>query len=41
MSWLEAEEPRCTERADDLTLVIRPRTRDLGGFEVRRVLPEH
>jgi len=39
VSWLEAEEPRCDARDDDLTLVIKPRGRDLGGFSVRRVLP--
>jgi redox-sensitive bicupin YhaK (pirin superfamily) len=39
MSWLKAEEPRCAERSDDVELVIEPRSRDLGGFSVRRVLP--
>ena len=39
MSWLDSKEPACTERSDDVSLVIRPRARDLGGFEVRRVLP--
>jgi redox-sensitive bicupin YhaK (pirin superfamily) len=39
MSWLNAEEPRCDQRADDVALVIEPRSRDLGGFSVRRVLP--
>ena len=39
MSWLDAKEPACSERSDDVPLVIRPRARDLGGFEVRRVLP--
>jgi len=39
VSWLEAEVPRCSERDSDLTLVIQPRGRDLGGFSVRRVLP--
>jgi redox-sensitive bicupin YhaK (pirin superfamily) len=41
MSWQAAEEPEAgtspTCRA--LELVIVPRARDLGGFEVRRVLP--
>jgi hypothetical protein len=39
MSWLEAEQPSCTERSDAVTVVIRPHNRDLGGFSVRRVLP--
>jgi redox-sensitive bicupin YhaK (pirin superfamily) len=39
MSWLEASQPVCTERRDDVSLVIEPRSRDLGGFQVRRVLP--
>lgn len=39
MSFLQAEAPQCTERADDVELVIKPRSRDLGGFSVRRVLP--
>jgi redox-sensitive bicupin YhaK (pirin superfamily) len=39
MSRLEALEPRCTACDDDVSLMIRPRSRDLGGFTVRRVLP--
>jgi redox-sensitive bicupin YhaK (pirin superfamily) len=39
MSWLDAKAPACSERSDEVALVIRPRARDLGGFEVRRVLP--
>jgi hypothetical protein len=39
VSWLEADEPRCNERDDELTLMIKPHSRDLGGFSVRRVLP--
>jgi len=39
MSWLEASQPVCTERRDDVMLMIEPRSRDLGGFHVRRVLP--
>jgi len=39
MSWLEASQPVCTERRDDVSLIIEPRSRDLGGFQVRRVLP--
>lgn len=40
MSWNQAPEPRCpqADAAPVETLVI-PRARDLGGFEVRRVLP--
>ena len=41
MSWTAAEEPRCrTETcAEPVELQIVPRARDLGGLEVRRVLP--
>lgn len=39
MSRLEALEPVCTASSGGVELVIAPRTRDLGGFEVRRVLP--
>jgi hypothetical protein len=39
MSRLEALEPRCSACDDEVSLLIRPRTRDLGGFTVRRVLP--
>jgi redox-sensitive bicupin YhaK (pirin superfamily) len=39
MSWLPAESPICSAREDDVALVVRPRSRDLGGFSVRRVLP--
>lgn len=39
MSRLEALEPRCSPCNDDVSLLIRPRSRDLGGFTVRRVLP--
>src|SRR5262245_35332663 len=39
MSWQDASEPVCDERRGAVSLVIRPRTRDLGGFSVRRVLP--
>jgi redox-sensitive bicupin YhaK (pirin superfamily) len=37
MSWQSAEEPEASCRA--LEAVIVPRPRDIGGFEVRRVLP--
>jgi redox-sensitive bicupin YhaK (pirin superfamily) len=40
MSWQPAQEPRATAGSGTvLDLVIVPRMRDLGGFEVRRVLP--
>ena len=42
MSWIEcpqAETRAPAEQAYPLELVIVPRTRDLGGFEVRRALP--
>lgn len=41
MSWmpnLELEFPDCTT-ADSVEMVIVPRTRDIGAFEVRRALP--
>jgi hypothetical protein len=39
MSWQSAAEPVCRERRGSVVRVIEPRTRDLGGFSVRRVLP--
>jgi redox-sensitive bicupin YhaK (pirin superfamily) len=40
MSWQPAQEPRATGGSGaGLDVVIIPRVRDLGGFEVRRVLP--
>jgi redox-sensitive bicupin YhaK (pirin superfamily) len=41
MSWLSAEEPEASSVASCRALegVIVPRPRDIGGFEVRRVLP--
>ncbi|MDJ0947765.1 MAG: pirin family protein [Alphaproteobacteria bacterium] len=39
MSWQPGQEPVCTEEDGLIDLVIEPRARDLGGFEVRRVLP--
>jgi redox-sensitive bicupin YhaK (pirin superfamily) len=41
MSWLAAEEPeaRTPPACRALETVIVPRPRDIGGFEVRRVLP--
>lgn len=39
MSWQRHAEPECTERRDAVELVIDSRPKDLGGFSVRRVLP--
>jgi hypothetical protein len=41
MSWQSAEEPeaRTPPSCKALDTVIVPRPRDIGGFEVRRVLP--
>ncbi|MBF9234922.1 pirin family protein [Microvirga alba] len=41
MSWLPSNDPILgdTQSCDALELVIVPRVRDLGGFEVRRALP--
>jgi redox-sensitive bicupin YhaK (pirin superfamily) len=41
MSWLSAEEPEVEPlpACKALETVIEPRPRDIGGFEVRRVLP--
>jgi redox-sensitive bicupin YhaK (pirin superfamily) len=41
MSWLSAEEPevKSPPACRALETVIEPRPRDIGGFEVRRVLP--
>ena len=40
MSEQACNEPQCLEtRQSAIDLVIEPRPRDLGGFEVRRVLP--
>ncbi|MBV8592196.1 MAG: pirin family protein [Acetobacteraceae bacterium] len=41
MSWQPADNPQLGDRraCDALEMVIVPRARDLGGFEVRRALP--
>jgi redox-sensitive bicupin YhaK (pirin superfamily) len=41
MSWMPTEDPVLGDKrsCDALELVIVPRARDLGGFEVRRALP--
>ena len=41
MSWMPSQDPVLGDKrsCDALELVIVPRARDLGGFEVRRALP--
>ena len=41
MSWQPASDPKCDEQQqiNPIEMVIVPRARDLGGFEVRRALP--
>lgn len=42
MSWHQCDEALCRVREEEISpvdTVVVPRTRDLGGFEVRRVLP--
>lgn len=39
MSRLDAIEPSCTRRDDAIKVLVNARSRDLGGFSVRRVLP--
>jgi len=39
MSRLDAATPVCSERDDAVALLIEAKSRDLGGFSVRRVLP--
>lgn len=41
MSWNPTQSPDCPEASglDSIETLIIPRTRDLGGFEVRRALP--
>ena len=41
MSWNPTIDPTCPDRAslDSIETLIVPRSRDLGGFEVRRALP--
>ena len=42
MSWMPSNDPILGDRrsCDALELVVVPRVRDLGGFEVRRALPQ-
>ena len=41
MSWLPSDDPKPgdTHACQALDMVIVPRARDLGGFQVRRALP--
>jgi redox-sensitive bicupin YhaK (pirin superfamily) len=41
MSWMPGIDPQCPDagKIEDIEMVIVPRSRDLGGFEVRRALP--
>jgi redox-sensitive bicupin YhaK (pirin superfamily) len=39
MSWRAYKEPECVNEPAPVALEIKPRPRDLGGFEVARVLP--
>jgi redox-sensitive bicupin YhaK (pirin superfamily) len=41
MSWMPGIDPQCPDagKIEDVEMVIVPRSRDLGGFEVRRALP--
>jgi len=39
MSKLTAIEPTCTKLSKTIRVLVRPRSKDLGGFSVRRVLP--
>ena len=41
MSWQPCDDPQPGDRkaCDLIDVVIVPRARDLGGFEVRRALP--
>lgn len=39
MSRLDAIEPVCSEQSDKVEVLITPKSKDLGGFSVKRVLP--
>ncbi|MBT8047394.1 MAG: pirin family protein [Xanthomonadales bacterium] len=39
MSKFEAIEPSCSRHPDSVVVLVRGRSKDLGGFSVRRVLP--
>jgi redox-sensitive bicupin YhaK (pirin superfamily) len=39
MSWRTYNEPECVDKPGAVDLAIEPRPRDLGGFQVERLLP--
>jgi redox-sensitive bicupin YhaK (pirin superfamily) len=41
MSWLPSEDPQCVwdESSNPIEIAIVSKPRDIGGFEVRRLLP--
>jgi redox-sensitive bicupin YhaK (pirin superfamily) len=39
MSWRKCPDPTCESGVDEVEMVIAPKVKDLGGFEVRRALP--
>lgn len=39
MSWQKCPAPSCEETGGDVMMIIRSKEKDLGGFQVRRVLP--
>ncbi len=39
MSRLDANDPDCHAQSEVIQLLIKPRSKDLGGFSVKRVLP--
>ena len=39
MSWQPCDQPLCQERPAGFRTIVASRSRDLGGFSVRRVLP--
>ena len=40
MSWNPIQNPECPQAdGDSIEMLIIPRARDIGGFEVRRALP--
>ena len=38
MSWQSSHDPQCRDKAGPIELVIEPRARDLGGFEVPKAI---
>lgn len=39
MSWRECPDPRCEQAGGAVEMIVTPEVKDLGGFQVRRVLP--